>query len=175
VQSEVAEVEARLSQYPELGVTSIVLEAHTSLYIGFNKRERGTMTAGLPSGLLLSGGQEVVRQYEVPDLGAAPVLRQLVLLLDLTNFDGDPPTAELLRDDRSPLPPGEWPMLGGGGIVADHPHFKRPFFCRRGLREFHTHPQHEDEPWDRYREGFSLHALVAELLGDLAHRWVGRR
>ena len=32
------------------------------------------------------------------------------------------------------------------------------------MREFHTHPQHQDQSWDLYREQLPLHAIVLELL-----------
>lgn len=36
-------------------------------------------------------------------------------------------------------------------IVGAHPETGFPFICLRGFREYHTHPQHTDDPWDRYR------------------------
>lgn len=96
-----------------------------------------------------------------------------VLALNLTQYDAQPPTAELLDAARRPLPPEAWPReFGPQGIVPEHPLFRRPFFCRRGLREYHTHFQHEDDPWDRHREGLPLHAVVVELLHDLGVRWI---
>ena len=175
VATSVDELRTRVSAYSELSVTNVTLEAGTMLYVSFEKMERQLVRVDVPSSIVLPGGGGVAVQYEVPDLGARPVARQLILHLELSGYDATPPTAELLLADRSPLPAEEWPVLGNGGIVPRHPDFQRPYFCRRGLREYHSHPQHEDNPWDRYREGLPLHAIVLELLDDLQHRWIGRR
>ena len=174
VAASVEELRERLADHPELKVLDLSLEDATRLFITFEKEERQMVTQPVASNLVLPGGASLQWGYEVPDLGAAPVRRELILLVGLDDFDGQPPTAELLQPDRSPLAPGEWPKLGGGGIVASHRIFKRPFFCRRGLREYHTHSQHAMDPWDLHREGLPLHSIVLELLDDLQHRWVGR-
>lgn len=36
-------------------------------------------------------------------------------------------------------------------IVGSHPSTGLPFVCLRGFKEYHTHPQHTDDPWDQYR------------------------
>ena len=99
-----------------------------------------------------------------------------VLMMDCEDWDSQPPTATLELADRSPLPRERWPRdPDGQGIVADHPLFgDRPFFCRPGLREFDSHPQHEDHPWDLYREGTTLSAIVLGLIVDLTTRWTMR-
>lgn len=95
--------------------------------------------------------------------------------MELNGYDSLPPTAELLLPDRSPLPPSDWPKsIGGQGIVHDSKDYGRPFFCRRGLREYHSHSQHEDDPWDAYREHLALHQIVMELLRDMRDTWIGR-
>jgi hypothetical protein len=175
VAESVAELRSRLARYLELGVAGVLLSEDTSLDVTFTKRERALVQTTLPSTLLDSAGGNVGVVYVVPDLGSPGVSRTLILHMDLSNYDGDPPTAELWLPERVPLPPDEWPVLGNGGIVREHPEFHRPFFCRRGLREYHSHPQHEDDPWDLYREALPLHALVVELLDDLQHRWIGRQ
>lgn len=63
----------------------------------------------------------------------------------------DPVTRRSLRRDE--LPPA-LQMVGERQqdvIVAVHPTTKLPFFCMRGFREYHDHPQHTDDPWDQYR------------------------
>ena len=175
VATSVEALRVRLEQYPELAVYELALEQETRLFLGFEKTERHVFRANIQTRLVLPGGGGVAMQYEVPDLGRPPTTRRLVLHLELNDYDGTPPTAELLLPDRTPLQPEHWPKLGNGGIVPGHPDFDRPYFCRRGLREYHSHPQHEDDPWDRHREGLALHSLVLELLDDLQHRWVGRQ
>jgi hypothetical protein len=144
VVEEVERTRQRLAARADLNVASVDLEDDVQLYVAF-------------AGVDLSQSSR----------------RRLVAHLDCTDFDGQPPTAELMLPDRTPLPPGQWPKdLIEQGIVQNHPDFKRPFFCRPGFREFHTHPQHEDEPWDKYRESITLEHVVIDLLDDLVHRWV---
>lgn len=165
----------RLRVRPELANGDPVLEADIRLYVGFDKIDRELVAHAVDTGLLTPGGQRAALVHQVPLLGAPPTVRPLVLHMDLTDFDGQPPTAELLLPDRTPLPPEQWPKaIGGQGIVRDHKDYGRPFFCRRGLREYHSHPQHEDDPWDRHREHLALDALVIELLDGLRNKWIGR-
>lgn len=56
---------------------------------------------------------------------------------------------------REELPPAQ--QVVGNQVhdilIGVHPKTKLPFFCMRGFREYHEHPQHTDDPWDRYRYG----------------------
>lgn len=171
VEEQVAELRARVEAAPELRVSSIELDG-VQLRVVFEKDERPKLQHSIGSQLVAPGGQGIVFQYEVPDLSRR-VQRALILALDCTDVDGQPPTAELLLPDGAPLPPAQWPTdLSRQGIVHGHPDYPRPFFCRRGLREYHSHPQHEDDPWDCHREGLPLYTLVLELLHDLQTRWI---
>jgi hypothetical protein len=115
----------------------------------------------------------LTRAQRIPILGRSRT-RRLILRLGLDSFDLLAPTATLLAEAGDPLPAAQWPTsFAGGGIVTDHPVYHRPFFCRRGLREYHTHPQHEDDPWAAWRDALPLHAIALELLGDLRVRWHG--
>lgn len=174
VATEVATLEQRIEGRPEFGVSKVELYERTDLRIGFTTKERTLVRDPVPSRLLGPGGGELQFQAPVLDLGAPPQERALVLRMDCTDFDGRPPGAELLHPDGSPLADREWPRdPANQGIVRGHPIYgERPFFCRRGLIEFHTHPQHEDEPWDLFREGVSLPQIALELLGDLTQRWI---
>jgi hypothetical protein len=163
----------KLQQNPELGGPPH-LEG-TKLYIPFLKMERTLIRHAVDTGLVGPGGGGVSVVHQVPLLGQPPTTRELILHLDLADYDGQPPTAELLLPDRSQLPAPEWPKsIHGQGIVASHKDYGRPFFCRRGLREYHSHPQHEDDPWDKYREHLALHQIVIELLDGLRNTWIGR-
>lgn len=164
----------RLRDTPGLASGPPVLENDIKVYVPFDNEQRQLVEHSLDTGFAMPGGQTVVHVHQVPLLGTATV-RQLLLHMDLTDYDGQPPTAELLLPDRTPLPPHEWPKsIGGQGIILGHQAYDRPFFCRRGLREYHSHPQHEDDPWDKYREAMSLDGIVVELLHDLRNRWIGR-
>ncbi|TFV57743.1 hypothetical protein E4P41_13875 [Geodermatophilus sp. DF01-2] len=164
----------RLRETPGLATADPVLEGATDLYVAFDKLDRELVSQAVGTSLVLPGGQPISMIYQVPLLGA-PRLRSLLLHMQLDDFDGRPPTAELLLPDRTPLPPDQWPKsIGGQGIVPNHRDFGRPFFCRRGLREYHTHPEHEDDPWEAHREHLRLDALVLELLDGLRNKWIGR-
>jgi hypothetical protein len=163
----------KLQSSPELGGTP-VLEG-VKLYVPFVKLERTLVQHALETGFVLPGGGGVSMVHQVPLLGQRPTERQLILHLDLADFDGQPPTAQLLLPDETPLPAAEWPKsIRGQGIVHGHKDYPRPFFCRRGLREYHSHPQHEDDPWDKHREHLALHQIVIELLDGLRNTWIGR-
>jgi hypothetical protein len=172
VAGQVAELGRRIDDAPELGVTGIALERDTDLYITFHKRERPRLEATMPAGLVGPQGQEVTKTFMVVDFSQVSE-RELILLMECDGLDGRPPTAQLLAVDRSPLPPEQWPTdLGGGqGVIHGHRDYPRKFFCRPGLREFHTHPEHADNPWDSYREQLPLSVVAFNLLDDLQKRW----
>lgn len=173
VATEVTRLRERVATAPQLRVADVALSGF-SVDVRFEKEERPRIQGHVPSRLQGPGGQGIQLVYEVPDLGRTE-RRALVLHLDCADFDGQPPTAELRLPNGTPLPGEQWPSdLSRQGVVHGHPDYPRPFFCRRGLREYHTHPQHEDDPWDRHREALSLHQLVLELLGDLQTRWTLR-
>ena len=172
VEDSVAELRARLDGHDVHRVTDLDLDADALvLTVGFEHDEHETELVIAQSPILLPGGRPVTRQQRIPILGRSTI-RRLVLQVGLDDFDLLPPTATLLNASRSPLPADEWPTsFSGGGIVNDHPIYHRPFFCRRGLREYHSHEQHEDDPWARWRDALPLHAIVLELLTDLRTRW----
>jgi len=155
---------------PDLPIVDIELDG-TQLRVRYEVELLASTPAAAGPGVLV-GNQIVGTVFNVPILGSRR-REQLILTLDVTDFDSQPPTAELLAADGTPLPPERWPRdVEGQGIVPDHPLWRRrPFFCRPGTREFHTHPQHEDEPWDAYREGMSLSNIVLSLIRDLTTRW----
>jgi hypothetical protein len=104
--------------------------------VAFDKLERASVT-----GLLhrLSSRPAARRSASASPARRQPpsaTRRPLVAHFDCTDFDGDRPTLELLTAERTLLAFDQWPKdLAGGGIVANHPIFQRPFICRRGLRE----------------------------------------
>lgn len=175
VETSIAELRDRLNHRPDLHVDAVTLDpALPEMFISVDHDEYETEIVTAASPLLLPGGQQLTRQQRVPILGRAPRKRQLTIHMELDGFDLVPPTAELLGSTGEPLPADEWPTsFAGGGIVRDHPIHGRPFFCRRGFREYHSHPQHEDDPWAKWRDALPLHAIVLELLNDLHVRWHG--
>lgn len=175
VAGEVDDLEAALAGRPELPVTNVRYTAPTRIDIAFSANQQEAELVG--QGLIVPGGAPGQFQQgglRVPILGRSHP-RPLILAVGCENWDGTPPTAELLLADGTPLPAGQWPQDPvNRGIVFGHPDYDRKFFCRPGLREYHTHPVHKDDPWDAHREGFSLAGLIMGLLDDLANRWTLR-
>lgn len=174
VAESVAILRDRLGERPQLRAGSPELERDVYLFVPFTLLTRQVVDAVLPSGLVAPGGADLAVANRVVLLGAPPVERPLLLALQLDDYDAQPPTAELLLPDRSPLPAAQWPKsLNGQGVISGHPDYDRPWFCRRGLREYHSHPQHEDDPWDLHREELPLHSVIEELLSELSRRFIG--
>lgn len=185
VEKSVGELKRMIDERPELAVTAIEL-TDTDLFIAVGLTQHAPVAVdknvgaaiGVVKTILVPAGpgQYVERPVgrpvvAVPEVGET-IDRELVLYLHCGDFDGKPPLAELLRPDRTPLPANEWPKDPElQGIVPNHPIYKRNFFCRPGFREFHEHEQHEDEPWDKYREQSSLGRIVVSLLYELKYRW----
>ena len=170
VTAQVERLRAEIERYPELGVTDVELRG-LELRVGFIKTVRPPARVNLPAGVVLPGGGQAIHTLVAIDLGRVE-RRELLLVMDCSEFDGQPPTAELRAATDVLLPDAQWPRDPGEGVVFGFADYGRPFFCRRGLREYHDHPQHEDDPWDRHREGLPLHRIVLELLDDLTHRFV---
>lgn len=170
----VAELQERLGT-TDLPVVSVDLDLGVpELRVVFNHDERETVVADALTGLFNAGGQPYAQKQRVPLLGGARRTRRLQVRMNLQRFDLQAPTAELLDEHSNPLAANAWPQSWlGRGIVEQHPAYGRPFFCRPGLREYHEHQQHEDEPWAKWREVLPLHMIVTGLLGDMRERFFG--
>ena len=168
----VSELRRRAAEHSEFEIGEIELVERFRVYVPVCVRSRPSVTVGVGQGIVVPGRGMIRQQLNVPDLGRVEE-RQIVLRVGCEDFDGEPPTAELLDSEWRPLPLAAWPRdPQGRGIVAQHPVYGRPFFCRPQLREYHIHPQHEDDPWDRYREGASLAAIAIGLVRDLRERFI---
>lgn len=44
-------------------------------------------------------------------------------------------------------------------IILNHVTDGMPFLCLPGVREYHSHPQHTDDPWEKHRGKLSGHIL----------------
>lgn len=171
VSSSVEELRSRLPAL-DLPVDEVLLEERFRLHVTMRVKRRPAAPAVAPDGMpvAIAGGRWVT---QVPLLGQPPLEQRMIVLFDCFGWDGQPPTAELLDAARQPLAANLWPRdLAGAGIVDGHPNYPRPFFCRPLLREYHTHPEHADDPWDRHREGTTLHGIVLSLVGELRERWI---
>jgi hypothetical protein len=96
----------------------------------------------------------------------------LVARLDCDNYDTDPVSVAFTKDwaATTELPFEDWPK--GRGIVQQHHETGKPFVCRPGVREFHAHIQHGDEPWDLLRGKLLIRHLVRSLADDLLRKQV---
>lgn len=125
--------------------------------------------------LLVVELQRVV--YQRHARSAIPILGQrrtslIAAALDCSNYDTDPPSFTFVTnwDATEELPFEAWPK--GPGMVDRHYQTGKPFLCRAGTREFHSHIQHLDEPWDRYRGRRRLRDLLLGLAHDLQNKQV---
>jgi hypothetical protein len=165
VADEFGDLERALQARGDPSVGAARLVEATLITVELSTRAYESETVG--SGLLLPGGMQTARR--VPILGTRR--RDLMLVVRCDGWDGRPPEFDLRLRDGATLE--QWPKgTTNGGIAIGHPNYRRPFFCRPGTREFHTHPVHADDPWDKYREGYSLSGITLGLLEDLANRWV---
>lgn len=82
--------------------------------------------------------------------------------MDCSDWDEVPPSVDLLSPDGSHRMAG---IPGGVFNGSAHPRTQRPFVCMRGIREFHDHPSHLNEPWASYRgqDGMCLVGLLDQL------------
>lgn len=130
VADAVAELERRVAQ-ADLPIDDVELRDRTELRLRLRLRSHQAVTVlteppppspiaiplapGAPAlpasgGVLFGPGGLVVQQQQmnVPDLGSLRT-RELILRVECSDFDGQPPLAELLAPDGTPLPGPEWP------------------------------------------------------------------
>lgn len=93
--------------------------------------------------------------------GVAP---EAVVLLDGPRYNADPLSLTVVDLNGEPLPADRWPR---GLFHSQHPVLQRPFACLRGLLEYHTHPSHVDDSWDRYRNSIRLVNLVGHIMSKV--------
>jgi hypothetical protein len=129
--------------------------------------QRGTdLVAELPRAAYAHVGHA---GYAVPLLGQRRET-SIVLVLHCENYDTDPPSVEFFRDwaTLEALQYAEWPK--GPGVVERHYATGKPFVCRPGVREYHSHVQHGDVPWDRLRGLVRPRQLLVDLARDLVRK-----
>jgi hypothetical protein len=104
--------------------------------------------------------------YAVPILGQRRA-SSIVLVLHCDNYDCDPPSVTFVADwtASDDLLYADWPK--GPGVVERHYATGKPFVCRPGVREYHSHSQHGDQPWDRFRGLIRPRELMRDLASDL--------
>ena len=82
--------------------------------------------------------------------------------LSCNRFDAEPPSVAMLDPvSRDELPLEAWTS---GVPHSVHPVTNKPFVCLQGVAEYHSHPSHTSDDWDRYRNRFRLAQTVRRLL-----------
>jgi hypothetical protein len=77
-------------------------------------------------------------------------------------FDAEPPSVSMLDPiTHEELPIERWTP---GVAHSIHPGTSKPFICLQGIAEYHTHPSHLDDRWDRYRYRFRVPQTASRLL-----------
>jgi hypothetical protein len=84
-----------------------------------------------------------------------------VLRLEGRGYDAEPFRFSVLDANGVPLPGAAWPP---GLHHSQHPVLDVPFACVQGLYEYHLHPGHVADCWDRYRHRLRLAQLLHHLL-----------
>lgn len=79
------------------------------------------------------------------------------------DYDGRPLSFKVIDPETgADLPGVAWPA--GLYFGSDHPVLQRPFICLRGLEEYHLHPSHIADRWDRVRYELRFPVLLGQLL-----------
>ena len=79
-----------------------------------------------------------------------------------SRYDAEAPSFAMVDPaSRDPLPIERWTP---GVPHSVHPSTGQSFVCLQGIAEYHTHPSHLDDSWDRYRFRFRLPQTVVRLL-----------
>jgi hypothetical protein len=92
---------------------------------------------------------------------APEVGEERILVLDAEKYDGEPVGVFVADGEGHLLPGSGWPP---GLCQGEHPVLHRPFVCVRGTIDYHVHPSHIEDSWDRYRGRIRLAGLVVHLL-----------
>lgn len=83
------------------------------------------------------------------------------LRLDGADYDSSPLGLSVVDDDGAAVPADGWPP---GLNHGTHPILQRPFCCAQGTIEYHVHPSHTSDSWDKYRDQIRLADLLDHLL-----------
>lgn len=82
--------------------------------------------------------------------------------LECAEYDAQPPGVGMVdAESLDELPHERWTPGVSHGI---HPSTGKPFVCLQGVAEYHIHPSHTDDSWDRYRSKYRLRETIKSLL-----------
>lgn len=103
-------------------------------------------------GIILSGVADRWAELTLLMAGPTPTVAACIGI-DYVDYDLHPPSVTFLDPlTRMPGGPVSPPLQLDGTTVrplllAAHPRWRRPFLCLPGTFEYHTHPQHDGDPW----------------------------
>jgi len=122
---------------------------------------------------LLEGRGWVVHRRDFPVLDISfrgDGHQELRLELSFDDWPDSPPSAIYRAAGGGTLAPFP-PRRDGNNIFHDshHPTLGRPFICMPGIREYHTHQNHMNDAWSKYR-GLPDYSLGG-ILDQLWHAW----
>jgi hypothetical protein len=109
---------------------------------------------------------------------AAPAITAYIRLR-YNNFDLWAPSLAFLDffSDQPTLPVVEARQYLDGQprnlLLSPHPLTGLPFLCHRGVREYHTHPQHSGDAWALYRTETNLTTIADGIWQLMARNVVG--
>jgi hypothetical protein len=83
------------------------------------------------------------------------------LRFDGGRYDAEPYAVSVVNGSGEVLRGEQWP---GNLNHGEHPVLGRPFICIRGTYEYHAHPSHLADQWDRYRGRMALVDLLEHIL-----------
>jgi hypothetical protein len=102
-------------------------------------------------------GTDILVQFEQARDGRSGLFK-----LECSQFDAEPPSVSMVDPTtRAELALEQWTP---GVPHSVHPLTGKPFVCLQGTAEYHTHPSHRDDTWDRYRRVFRLKETIHRLL-----------
>lgn len=88
---------------------------------------------------------------------------EVVFSFNGPNYNAEPcQFAVVDAETLAPLPAAAWPP--GLAFGSPHPSLERAWTCLLGTYEYHCHPSHLGEDWDRHRYNRDLPTLLRNVL-----------
>lgn len=97
-----------------------------------------------------------------------PSGKSFIVVLELNEWNLQPPRLRLRNARSKQLLPllQDWPRQSDFTFIEPHPETARPWCCMPGLREYHDHEQHKNDPWDLKRP----HCRLVDIVLDITER-----
>ncbi len=132
------------------------------------KFERGVAVVDPTADDAISLGGWALREWAYPHLRIVfthpKSRREVEFRFSFDGWDQQPPSLALHDPVTGlELPWEKWPK-GGWSAGNPHPTTNKPFLCLPGIREYHIHSSHLNDPWENYRTRASYH------LSHILHR-----